>query len=97
MSSATKRWIHVSFSWPSGANPEQVESLFNKATDWVKYSRNCWLLYTGLDLEVWAKRVRALPGMEKQNVFVMEVDDPHTAEGFLPDWIWDKLYEYDDD
>jgi hypothetical protein len=94
MSQAQKRWIHVSFSWPTGGDEKQFEAVFNKAKDWLKYSRNCWLLYTALRVDTWSERVRAIPGMDKQNIFVHEID-PLQANGYLPDWMWEKLYSDD--
>ena len=91
MSQAEKRWIHVSFSWPAGGDEEQFKAVFNKAKDWLKYSRNCWLLYTGISTDTWSDRVRAVPGMENQNIFVYEID-PLEVDGYLSDWMWKKLY-----
>jgi hypothetical protein len=86
------RWIHVSFSWPTGGEAAKFEEVFNKAKDWIKYSRNCWLLHTKLDINVWRDRVRAIPGMNDQNIFVVEVEDPiDGVTGYLPEWMWKKL------
>jgi hypothetical protein len=97
MSQDTRRWVHISFSWPTGADPKQFEKVFDKAKDWVKYSRNCWLVYTGLSLDLWSKRISELPGMNNQNIFVLEVNDPRDATGLLQEWMWEKLYEYEED
>jgi hypothetical protein len=85
-----KRWILVTFSWPVGADSAQFEAVFNKAKDWAKYSRNCWLLYTALEVDVWRDRTRKLPGMDKQNILVLEID-PDDISGYLPEWMWTKL------
>jgi hypothetical protein len=91
MSSQSARWVHISFSWPTGGTTDQFEAVFKKSKDWLRYSRNCWLIYTALDEQVWRDRIRAVPGMDEQNIFLYEVD-PTRAEGFLSEWIWKKLH-----
>lgn len=95
MKQTKKRWIHVSFSWPTGGEQKQFEEVFNKAADWIRYSRNCWLVYTGLDIEKWAERVRDIPGMGDQNIFVVDNVNVAGSSGFLSEWMWNKLYTKD--
>jgi hypothetical protein len=92
-----KRWIHVSFSWPIGTNAttERFEAVFKTAKYWMRYSRNCWLIYSGVDLEVWRDRIRKIAGMEKQSIFLVEFEAGDAA-GYLPEWMWDKLHEYEE-
>src|SRR5262249_51779192 len=85
------RWIHVSFSPPSEMNTDPFEKVFNKAKDWFRYSNNCWFVYTALDSEVWRDRVRKLPGMGDQDIFLYEVD-PVLGDGYLTEWMWTKLH-----
>jgi hypothetical protein len=68
----------------------QIEDVFNKAAYWMRYATNCWVLYTTLDLGTWRDRVRAIPGMEKESVFVIEFD-PDEASGWLPEWMWKEF------
>lgn len=93
---AEKRWVHISFSWPGETNTERFEAVFSKAKYWMRYSRNCWMIYTGVDLDTWRDRVRNIPGMEKQNIFLLEFD-AEDVSGYLSEWIWEKLHEYEND
>jgi hypothetical protein len=92
-----KRWIHVSFSWPIGvgASTDSFEAVFSKAKYWMRYSRNCWMIYSGADLEVWRDRIRKINGMEKQSVFLLEFHADEAA-GYLPEWMWEKLHDYEE-
>jgi hypothetical protein len=91
MSSRLKRWVHVSFTLPDDVRVSQIEETFNKAAYWMRYSKNCWLLYTRLDLDTWRDRVLAVPGMGNESVFVIEFDLDKQATGWLPEWMWKEF------
>jgi hypothetical protein len=85
-----KRWIHVSFAWPAGGEAETFEAVFDKAVDWFKYSRNCYFIYTGKDIDDWRERVSNIRGMQGKNVVVLEID-VEGLSGYLPEWMWKRL------
>ena len=85
-----KRWIHISFEWPSGGESERFEAVFNKAADWMKYSRNCYFFYTGRDIDEWRERLFNIPGMKNKNILVLEIDKENMS-GYLPAWMWKRL------
>lgn len=87
-----KRWIHVGFSWPDNGSEIRFQAVFDKATDWIKYSKNGYFLYTALDLDTWSDRIKEIPGMAEESIFISEFD-PIESSGLLPQWIWDRLYK----
>ncbi len=87
-----KRFLHVGFSVPATVDANTLKRVFDKAAYWMKYTKNCWILYTGLETDTWRDRIRAIPGMEGANIFLCEFD-PREASGYLPEWMWDDLYK----
>src|SRR5258708_4051262 len=93
MSDRQKRFLHVGFSRPARVDVEQFSPVFDKASSWIRYATNCWILYTAISPEEWTARIRKIPGMEKRNVFVAEFHYDH-ASGNLPEWAWEWLAQH---
>jgi len=89
------RFLHVGFH-----NFEVTEQIatslgdtFNYATDWCKYSPNCWILWTGLTADEWNARIGNTPGMPATyGALIAPIDlTPETRGGKTYDWVWKWL------
>jgi hypothetical protein len=80
------RFLHVTVSIPP-ANERVLERLFDKASDWVRYAPNCWIVVSDEDSEKWLERIREVTD-KNANLFVFELNIEN-AYGYLPQKIWD--------
>jgi hypothetical protein len=90
-----KKFLHLGVSFKSGgATPErlnEVEGVLNKATDWLRYARGCWLIYTGKEPNVWHNRLKnQVSWIKDQSYLICEVDLENRA-GWLPETAWDWI------
>src|ERR1700733_11967533 len=80
------RLLHVSFSIPAGGLDDdlvqKLETVLGEAGNWMRYSRNCWIIYSRASPTRWTSRIRQLSGMEKCSVFICPFD-PSDADGWL--------------
>jgi hypothetical protein len=85
-----KRFVHVGFNFESGNPPlDALEKTFNKAVDWIRYSYQGWILYTGLELDVWRDRIRNTPGIKDvDGLFLTEFSN---YSGYMQEEIWEWL------
>jgi hypothetical protein len=88
---AQRRFLHVAFKFYAQPKAAELEPVFNKARDWVRYAPNCWILWTSLSAKTWYERVKSSLD-DGDNVLICQVmfDD---RGGFLPKWIWKWIDE----
>ena len=51
------RFLHVAFTWKVTARMKEMEPVFNQAHDWLRYSGNCWIVWTTLSAQDWYNRL----------------------------------------
>lgn len=89
-SSSRARFIHVTFAWSGVPKGKELEvPVFNIAIDWIRYSPNCWILYTTTGADWWYERIRHHM-TKKDRVFIAELDLRDKA-GWLDKWVWNWL------
>ena len=54
----SKQFLHVAFNWQGDSKIGDVQTILNQATDWVRYAPNCWLIWTGRDVETWYEKLK---------------------------------------
>jgi len=60
------------------------------ALDWLKYSANCWIVYTTETPESLYQKLLTIPGMREPSILIVEFDmSPNKRSGQFPKWIWD--------
>jgi hypothetical protein len=87
------RFLHlgVYFEEPGAPTVEAIQGVLNGATDWYRYSPNCWLIYTNNGPGIWNKRLKNLPGMtEHASYFICEVNLQNRS-GWLRQSVWDWI------
>ena len=87
-----KRYVHIGFNYEDATAPiDELEKTFNKAVDWLRYDAHCWILYTGLELDVWRDRIRNTKGITENTGFVLTEFNAERTSGWVEEWIWDWL------
>jgi hypothetical protein len=84
-----KQFLHISFVFKKDPLVAELEPVFNKAMDWVRYSDTCWIVYTSSDAERWYKRLKPKIGA-RDNVLIVRID-PSERNGYMPKSVW-KLF-----
>jgi hypothetical protein len=87
------RYVLVSFTWRETPKVKELEPLFGTALDWLRYSSDCWLLWTTESPAIWFQYIKPFLG-EKDSVFITEISfTPGTYSGWQPQWIIDWMYK----
>ncbi len=66
-----KHYLHISFGW-AGGDPKigELEPVFGKALDWIRYAPNCWIVWTSSDADKWYSRLMPHLG-PKDRMFIV--------------------------
>jgi hypothetical protein len=85
------RFVHVGFSFAEAPPVTELEKLFSKALDWVRYDAHCWILYSNTELETWRDRIRNLPSIKGSDSFFLCEFDRGGYSGYQHKLVWDFL------
>jgi hypothetical protein len=87
----TAKFLHVGFSFRGGRSvpTDSIQTVLNKALDWVRYAPNCYILYTTTDVETWYVLLRKVIH-EKDHIFIVELNIEN-REGWLPKSVWEWI------
>jgi hypothetical protein len=89
-SASKPKFIHVAFTWSRVPKIKELEGpLFSKADDWMRYSANCWILYTLNDSSWWYEQIRHYI-TKTDRVFIVELKLQEKS-GWLDKWAWNWL------
>ena len=87
-------FLHVGLS-ASDIDPEKVEEVLADAQSWLRYSSNCWVLWTDQSPQVWRQRIH--DGLASTPLLLVCTLHPTERSGWLPksSWVWfhDKVAE----
>lgn len=91
-----RRFLHVGFKWTEAPKNKEIEEVFNKASDWVRYSTHCWILWTKVDPSTWYLRLR--PHLaENDYVLIAELNlsEVNTRySGWQPKMVWEWIQKH---
>jgi hypothetical protein len=87
-----KRFLLVTFAFAGKMKTKELEPVFNRGINWVRYAANCWIVLTKQNPNVWAKRLQPLLD-EKDQYFIVDIDLAQ-RQGKLPKWVWDWIKEH---
>lgn len=85
----TKRTLLVTFNFAGPGKSDELEPVFNKALDWIRYAPNCWLVWTSKDPNIWYRRLKPFLATG-DHLLVVEVNLAERA-GWLPRSVWDWI------
>jgi hypothetical protein len=91
------RYVHVSIAY--AAIPFDVRRLElpvnSLASDWVRYTPTCWILWTDRPLSVVSQTLKAYLG-PSDNIMALSINPHDTPAGHMPQWVWDWYNRYRD-
>lgn len=85
------QFYHIMFEAP-GVEPTdpELEKLLNTGLDWIRYTKNCWIVYTTSNAKRWYERLGNFTQEHKGRLFItrLDVSDRH---GWMPSNLWEWL------
>jgi hypothetical protein len=93
--SRRKRFLLVTFNFGTKPKMKELEPVFDKGVDWLRYTQNCWLLLTKADPVTWTARLRPLLQVDDR-FFIVEVNIKE-RQGRLPEWMWEWIKKHEAD
>ena len=82
-----KKFLHLAINPVDSDYQDLVEEALNRATDWIRYLPNCYLIYTGQPAKVWYQRLCDIDTTKDRNFFICEVDLTNRA-GWMKTSAW---------
>ena len=85
------RFLHISFTFNEGIpKVQELEPLFNViAPDWLRYSFNCWIVWTARPASDFLYALKPRIGAS-DSILIVKLD-PSDRTGWQPKWIWDWM------
>jgi hypothetical protein len=93
MNSAEFKYLHVGFSGfvPTNEINSALVNLFNKATDWARYSDNNWILYTNQSPKQWLSYIQSVPALPAGYAVLIAPIDISQKWGLHQKWFWNWI------
>jgi hypothetical protein len=91
-----KKYLHISFHFPPPLSEleatHHIQPIINTADDWLKYTGNCWIVWSSLGPKQWFEKFEAVPELIKCSILIVKLDlTPDNRAGQLPQWVWDWI------
>lgn len=71
---------------------QAIEVILSEAGDWLRYTGNCWIVYGGGPIQEWAKKLRAVQGLNTASIFIVDIGNEYT--GYLTPEAWEWLKKF---
>jgi hypothetical protein len=86
------QFLHVGFDAQVNKTDQikALENTFDAAIDWLRYSANCWIVYTSQSPQTWTDRIRSTPGVEDAAFLIVPILITEKW-GIEQQWIWDWM------
>jgi hypothetical protein len=83
----TPKFLHISFYWAAQPKTKELDVVFNDALDWIRYSPNCWIVWTTTDSQGWYNRlVNHITTVDRVFICELNVTNKH---GWMDKWVWE--------
>ncbi len=86
---ATRRFVNIAFEFEDEPDYSKIEKVLDKAIDWVRYTPNCWLVWTSSSPRRWYNRLKEQLN-EGDHLFICEVNIEERG-GWMPKSFWDFI------
>ena len=83
------RLLHIAFTFQGGERTKELEPVFGKSLDWIRYAPNCWIVRTRLSPKQWMGRLK--PYLSTGDWALIVAVDVKQRAGWLPGWVWDWI------
>jgi hypothetical protein len=70
---------------------DELEPIFDKALDWIRYAPNCWIVHTSATPQKWLARLKPILA-PSDHVLIVEINLANRS-GWLPRSLWDWIRE----
>lgn len=84
-------FLHIGFGFRDPPRPEELEPIFDKARDWIRYAPTCWIVWTSSSPAKWLARLKPVLS-PTDHVFIVRID-PSERAGRLPRSMWGWIKE----
>jgi hypothetical protein len=93
-----RRYTHISFHFPPGVSELEashyIQPVINKADDWLKYTGNCWIVWSSKTPTEWYEQFAGIERLKACSILVVKLDlTPQNRAGQFPEWIWDWIHK----
>lgn len=85
------RFLHIGLTFNEGLpKVQELEPLFNAlAPDWIRYSSNCWIVWTSRPASDFMYALKNVIG--QSDSFLIVKLDMSDRNGWQPQWIWEWM------
>jgi hypothetical protein len=85
------RFLHIGFTFNEGLpKVQELEPLFNAlAPDWIRYSPNCWIVWTARPASDFMYALKNVVG--QTDSFLIVKIDMSDRNGWQPLWVWEWM------
>jgi len=90
--SPSKKLLHISFHFYDRPKIDELEKTFDTAFDWLRYTSNCWIVYTARSPQDWYLLLK--PHLHPNDHILIYKIDPNVRYGYMPKWVWEWLNKY---
>lgn len=85
-----ERFLHISFTFNEGPKVQELVRVFDAATpDWIRYSPNCWIVWTARPASDLMYLLKPLLDVTDA-MFIVKLDMTD-RNGWQPTWIWEWM------
>ena len=84
--------LHVGLGGSGDQDVPKFEKVFDEAESWLRYTTNCWVLWTNLSARDWCNRLEAAVDKPNRRFLVCKLDAKERA-GWLSDTEWKWIRE----
>lgn len=87
-----KKFFHIGFAFQDPPRTDELEPIFNKALNWIRYAPNCWIVQTTATPKQWMARLKPILA-PSDHVLIVEIDLANRS-GHLPESMWSWINEH---
>jgi hypothetical protein len=88
-----KKYFQITFHFSGQPIAKELESTFTTlAEDWLRYSGNCWIIYTSKQPAELFNALKPFLKNPQDQILILELKkNQGVLHGWLQPWIWDWL------
>ena len=91
----SRQLLHIAFKFADGdPKTAKLKPVFDKASDWIRYAPNCWIVWTTGSAEKWYERLR--PHIDDRDSMLIVKLDTSEQQGWLSASVWEWFKRHDE-
>ena len=89
-------FVLITFHYPPQVSELEashyIQPIVNTADDWIKYSSNCWIVWTSKTAHEWYLQFQGVDALKPCSILAVGVDlSANNRSGQLPKWVWEWI------